>query len=122
MLQQPCFGGAEGGWPLLPLELLLQISGQQLQLPVEVPLGAAEARQQRMPLVQQPALEFRSGILIVVMAGRHRSPGVEAGAELVEHHRCIGAAGPLGQQFPQLWRQAGQAKNMQRLLRTAPVA
>ena len=34
----------------------------------------------------------------------------------------IGAAGPLGQQFPQLWRQAGQAKNMQRLLRNAPVA
>ena len=91
---------------MLSFKLLLQISSQQLQLPVKVALGAPQAGQQRVALLQQSALEFFQRIPIVLVAWWERAPGVEAGTELIQDYRSSCSAGPLRQKLPEGWRQA----------------
>ena len=92
-------------------ETLLQLSGDELQLPVKIALRASQAGQQGMASVQQSSLQGLQGALVLA-ANRLLIPGFEAGAELIDQHRPGSAARLLRQQLPHHRRQAGESKDV----------
>ena len=96
-------GGAGQGFLL---KLFLEIGPKNFQLPLEIPLGAAQVGQQRVPLVQQLIFQGLQRFLGGTGGGQGQlGPGGQAGAKPVQQHLAVAAAGDAGQQLQEGRRQ-----------------